>query len=123
MTSNACGLSCWFESIDWTPEAITAAATVVLACLTFILAFGTIFLWIATRKLVRGAEKNSERQLRAYISIVSGDVGSAEINGAISTPPSMIAIGKRPASVIQFLNSGQTPAYDMEFSGYIEVVD
>lgn len=58
---------CWFELIDWTPEAITAAATVALAFLTFVLAAGTLFLWLATRRLVRGTEKTAERQLRAFV--------------------------------------------------------
>src|ERR1700689_1023610 len=58
---------CWIESIDWTPEAITAAATVALAVLTLVLATGTFFLWLATRRLVRGAEKTSVQQLRAFV--------------------------------------------------------
>ena len=57
----------WFRAIEWTPEAVTAAATVVLAFLTFILAFGSVCLWLATRRLVRGAEDTAERQLRAYV--------------------------------------------------------
>jgi hypothetical protein len=58
----------WFCDIDWNPEAITAAATVVLTILTLTLALGTAGLWVATRRLVREAENTSKRQLRAYVS-------------------------------------------------------
>jgi hypothetical protein len=58
----------WFYDIDWNPEAITAAATVVLAILTLTLAGGTAGLWVSTRRLVRETENTSKRQLRAYVS-------------------------------------------------------
>jgi hypothetical protein len=54
-------------STNWTPEAITAAGTVALACLTFILAFGTIFLWRATIRLV-----NAERNV--YVLVITDRV-------------------------------------------------
>lgn len=60
---------CWFIAIEWNPETITAAATVALAFLTFVLAFGSVFLWLVTRSLVNDAAKNAEQQLRAYVSI------------------------------------------------------
>jgi hypothetical protein len=40
--SLASGIISWVNSIEWTPEAITATATIALAFLTLILAFGTI---------------------------------------------------------------------------------
>src|SRR5262245_19756779 len=43
----------------------------ILAAFTVILAVATIFLWIATRDLVREAEDTAKRQLRAYV-FVSG---------------------------------------------------
>jgi hypothetical protein len=99
--STAWRLICWFESIDWTPEAISAAATVVLATLTFILAFGTVFLWLATKRLVRGTEKTAERQLRAYVGIVNGNLDIEITDKAITA-----------RATIRVKNFGQTPAYD-----------
>jgi hypothetical protein len=88
---------CWFNSIDWTAEAVTAAGTVVLAVMTFVLAFGTLFLWLATRRLVRGSEKTAERQLRAYMGF----------DQTFRSTPHGIA----PRFTIHFKNCGQTPAY------------
>jgi len=59
----------WFVAIKWNPDTITAAANVALAFLTLVLAFGSFFLWRATKSLVNGAAKTAEQQLRAYISI------------------------------------------------------
>jgi hypothetical protein len=59
----------WFKAIDWRPEAITAAGTIVLAALTSVLAVGTIFLWLATVCLVRVARDTARRQLRAYVHV------------------------------------------------------
>jgi len=41
----------------------------ILAAFTVILALSTIFLWFATRDLVKEAKRTSERQIRAYVSI------------------------------------------------------
>lgn len=78
-------------------ETLLAKSTVTLAVFTFVLACATIGLmvftaklWGATGKLVQGAERNSERQLRAYIFlegdkdllkdfIVNGSHGGVEI--------------------------------------------
>jgi hypothetical protein len=89
----------WIISINWTPEAITAAGTVSLACLTFILAFGTIFLWRATIRLVKSAEQTAERQLRAYVSV------------EITAHPSLDALFAEAAFKIK--NRGQTPTHKM----------
>lgn len=89
----------WASSINWTPVAITAAGTVALAFLTLVLAAGTLFLWLATRRLVRGSEKTAERQLRAYIFS-----DHAKIIG-FNTP--------HPLVIAAFKNSGQTPAYNV----------
>jgi hypothetical protein len=54
----------WFNSIEWKPEAVTAAATIVLAILTLVLAVSTVFLWLATRgtlKLARAEFNASHR--------------------------------------------------------------
>jgi hypothetical protein len=89
----------WLPSVDWTPEAITAAATVTLACLTFVLAFGTIFLWLATRKLVSSAEMTAERELRAYVFNGHANVVRFDEN--------------TPVAQVVLKNFGQTPAYEV----------
>ncbi|HEY8094895.1 MAG TPA: hypothetical protein VIE65_02220 [Methylobacter sp.] len=63
------------------------------------MAAGTLFLWLATRRLVRGSEKTAERQLRAYIFS-----DHAKIIG-FNTP--------HPLVIAAFKNSGQTPAYNV----------
>lgn len=89
---------CWFASIDWTPEAITAAGTIALAFLTLVLAIGTLFLWLATRRLVRGSEKTAERQLRAYVFPFHNKIEKFDTSPLVN---------------VGFKNSGQTPAYDV----------
>lgn len=103
----------WFSDIaENYPDTITAIATLLLVFVTG----GLVY-------IARDQSKTTRAQLRAYITINTGNVGSAEINGSISDPLPMISVGKRPISVLQFVNSGQTPAYDMQFSGEIEMVN
>jgi hypothetical protein len=90
----------WIISIDWTPDAITAAGTVALAFLTFVLAIGTFFLWLATKRLVNGAEATAVRQLRAYV-VVTG-IGLDE------QPEHERFIHK-----FRIQNTGVTPAYKL----------
>jgi hypothetical protein len=87
----------WLAVIDWTPEAVTAAATVLLGSLTFVLAFGTLFLWFATQRLVRGSEKTAERQLRAYISISPTNVNEFGEGGNVTIHYDAKNVGKTPA--------------------------
>ena len=96
----------WIRSINWTPDAIIAAATIALAFLTLVLAIGTFFLWMATRQLVIDAERTSERQLRAYV---------LNRRGVISN----IIIGGIPEVEIEMQNWGQTPAYKVEHNARI----
>jgi hypothetical protein len=78
--------------LDVTPgEWLTFAAT-------FLLFVATLGLWLATVRLVRGAEKTAERQLRAYLGITqatASNFGAGQIF--------MVSITVK--------NSGQTPAY------------
>jgi hypothetical protein len=92
-------LTPWLSS--WTAEEVTAAGTVALAFLTLILALGTFFLWLATRRLVWGSEKTAEHQLRAYI---------------FPEHVSVVAITYDPQVTLIFKNCGQTPAYDVAIS-------
>jgi hypothetical protein len=92
---------CWFASIDWTPEAVTAASTIALAFLTLVLAVGTLFLWLATRRLVRGSEKTAKAQLRAYIFIHQGEIKLINNDTAIIAD-------------LTLKNFGATPGYDFK---------
>jgi hypothetical protein len=87
-----------FTTIDWTPEAVTAAGTIAIAFLTLVLAVGTLFLWRATRRLVQGTEKTAQAQLRAYVHI---------------TKASFRNLGGTRNSSLNIKNCGQTPAYKM----------
>ncbi|MGH6836735.1 MAG: hypothetical protein ACREC9_14620 [Methylocella sp.] len=91
---------CWFISVGWTPEAVTAAGTIALAFLTLVLAVGTLFLWLATRRLVRESRKTAEQQLRAYVSIEGGQIRlyNARTQLRLTLPCK---------------NFGQTPAYHL----------
>jgi hypothetical protein len=80
-------------------EEIVAVGTLFIAAFTVILAFATGFLYFATRDLVEGADKNAEKQLRAYVFVKDGAV--------IITPDG----GGFVAHII-FKNFGQTPAKD-----------
>lgn len=70
----------------------------------------TIFLWLATRDLVEDAKHNAERQLRAYVSPVSGMILDLDFQ-----KPTAEMFSVR----IVFKNSGQTPAYDFTSGGDI----
>jgi hypothetical protein len=87
----------WFSSIDWKPETVTAAATITIAALTFILASGTLFLWLATKRMVKGGERTAERELRAYVFIK---------DGAVRTDQGQFSVA------VVLKNFGQTPATD-----------
>lgn len=76
-------------------------AEAIIAAFTILLALSTIFLWVATRDLVRGAEKTAERQLRAYVFAYNGQVNVVQI-GATKTLAYKLSIELR--------NFGQTPA-------------
>jgi hypothetical protein len=72
----------------------------ILAAFTVILAFSTIFLWVATRDLVKGAEKTARSELRAYVGVVN-----VTLTGVVATDSPLVAI--------RFKNFGKTPAYEV----------
>jgi hypothetical protein len=84
----------WFVGLK--AEQVTAAANVALAFLTLILALGTLFLWRATRHLVKESERTAKQQLRAYVFIRDGWIESD---------------GRDWGFTIILKNFGQTPAY------------
>ena len=72
----------------------------ILVAFTAILAFSTIFLWVATRALVKSAERTAQRQLRAYVGVEGVSIKK-------------ITADEKPFIVIKLKNFGQTPAYDV----------
>jgi hypothetical protein len=82
--------------LSWSAETVNTVLTAVLA-------LGTLFLWAATKRLVRGSEQTAQRQLCAYIF-----------------PDNVVAAstGRITAS---FKNCGQTPAYDVVMWSKTEV--
>ena len=76
-----------------------------LVIVTVALVGATSFLWRATRRLVIGADKTAERQLRAYVF-----PRKPEIIGLFSDKPRMTC---------RIRNFGQTPAYDLNIAATI----
>jgi hypothetical protein len=74
--------------------------TIILAAVTLILGAATVFLYLATRALVRSAEHTAERQLRAYVGLEATKL--IELNGP-----------KGPRVRLRVKNFGLTPAYDV----------
>lgn len=71
-----------------------------------ILAVATVLLWVATRDLVRGAEKTAERQLRAYIAVKEDATNAVK---DIEMPNGGHALEIR----MLMKNVGQTPAFKL----------
>jgi hypothetical protein len=91
----------------------------------------TVALVVATWMLVKGADRNAERQLRAYVLIERTQVVSAAAGGAIMLrerdashggEPMAIQAGNQPMAIIIFKNFGQTPAHNVEYFGNVAVV-
>jgi len=61
------GIGCTGEFVHKNAESIVALFTVILGIATWLL-------WRATKKLVEGADKTAERQLRAYVFVKEIDV-------------------------------------------------
>jgi hypothetical protein len=72
----------------------------LLAGITFLLFLATFALWLATRKLVRSAEKTAKQQLRAYIGVSLRR--ATEFN-----------VGAVPKAIFDYKNFGKTPARDV----------
>ncbi len=71
----------------------------LLTAFTFLLFLATLALWLATRGLVKSADRNADLQLRAYVFVHSCRVVDFEIG----KPVSISLVAK---------NSGQTPSHD-----------
>ncbi len=79
-------------------------STIVLAVVTAALAWFTFRLWGATGKLVVGADKTAERQLRAYLWVVP------DVEGKFSSISDLCTRGVK----LVVKNGGQTPAYGVK---------
>lgn len=79
--------------------------------LTGLVAAATILLWLATKDLVKGAERTAERQLRAYLTVRQGKIKEEEVVGGwwLEWQP-------------QITNVGQTPAYDVRLIGTADIL-
>jgi len=69
---------------------------------TALLFVATVGLWWATVRLVKGAEKTAERQLRAYVSVTSKGLDEQS------------EVQERYVHCLEVRNTGQTPAYDLK---------
>jgi hypothetical protein len=74
----------------------------LLVGFTFLLFLATIGLFWATRDLVKGADKNAEKQLRAYVAIWGGAIEPQRF-----ADDGVLALAVR----VELKNSGQTPGY------------
>jgi hypothetical protein len=73
----------------------------LLVFVTLLLFLATAALWGATRRLVQGAEKTAERQLRAYMCLYGGSIRLIQVGGQDFIE-----------GYVTLKNFGQTPAYD-----------
>ena len=64
----------------------------------------TSLLWIATRGLVKGADKNAEKQLRAYLTVIIGSATYQETGKDV-----------RFAGIPRLVNNGNTPAHKVSY--------
>ncbi|WMT79485.1 hypothetical protein [Bradyrhizobium sp. Ash2021] len=88
----------WKEwpSFAWCKADVWLDAERVIATFTVILGIATLKLWRSTDTLVRGADLNAERQLRAYISFTPQSIVHAYPNYL-------------PRATFIITNTGQTP--------------
>jgi hypothetical protein len=94
----------------------------IVAVFTMILAIVTGTLWRSTERLVKGADANAERQMRAYITIHSAEA-TPIYNNVTSGGGRILTAGYRPGCEITMINNGQTPAYDLRIRGNTAFVE
>jgi hypothetical protein len=93
----------WCRSLEWID------AERVIAVWTVVLGIATWRLWSSTDRLVKGADLNAERQLRAYISFTPQSLANAYPNCL-------------PKASFTITNTGQTPAYNIRYTAILEVL-
>jgi len=92
------GSACTGDFVHENAESIIALFTVILGIATWLL-------WRATKKLVEGADATAKRQLRAYIHVSEARCSDFGFPNGVY--------------MVNFTNTGQTPAYDV--SSYIAI--
>jgi hypothetical protein len=97
----------FLESHD---KIVAGVSTIFIALFTIVLAVVTLFLWIATRDLVTGAENTAERQLRAYVFVQGGVIKLINNDTAVMAE-------------VTLKNFGQTPGYEFETWTNIKISD
>jgi hypothetical protein len=105
-----------------TGEDPIALYTLVLMVFTGILGGATFLLWRDTRRLATGAEETAERQLRAYV-IVDACRAVAIEDGSPGESHTPITVPKRVVAIVEYKNSGQTPAYQVRVDAEAEIMD
>jgi hypothetical protein len=91
------------NSWRWFFDKLNKLTGILTVVFTLILALATVLLWQATRDLVRGAEDTAERQLRAYVYIISNDISLMNNpNGSttVTIKPILKVFGLTPAASI-----------------------
>jgi hypothetical protein len=74
----------------------------------------TLFLWLATRNLVRGADDTSQRQLRAYVGVQQIELRCVGFGIPDYQPaPRTIGYQHKDLLLVTLKNYGLTPAYDV----------
>jgi hypothetical protein len=86
------GLGCSGEFVHKNAEAIIALFTVILGIATWLL-------WRATKKLVEGADATAKRQLRAYVHVSEAKFSDFGFPSGVY--------------MVNYTNTGQTPAHDV----------
>jgi hypothetical protein len=104
-------VECIGEFIDANDGGITALATIVIAAFTFTLWRATTEQGTLTRIAISDARESSNRELRAYISVVIG-------TAAFQERPSGTKFAGHPT----LRNSGRTPAYNVRHFGKAEII-
>ncbi len=88
----------WFSSLSRADK-----LNILLLIFTFILAFSTLGLWLATKDLVNDSRDAAERQLRAYVYVGSGDADLEKNSDGSFTfivNPSEKIFGITPAAMV-----------------------
>jgi hypothetical protein len=99
-TSAAHNIAIVVKFLDYHAATVTAFFTMVLAVFTYALWRSTDKLWRSATDTLLHAEKTTERQLRAYISITKVRIRDIVVDG-------------KPKAAIRIINVGQTPAYNL----------
>jgi hypothetical protein len=87
-------------TLSWIIGFIDDHGDIFIAAFTAVLAVFTARLWWATDKLWKAGEIHSERELRAYVGIEYAEI--------------KIEDGKKLIAIVDYKNSGQTPAHDVD---------